>query len=210
VNNPFAQKIDKYEIESCKNWLCDPTPLKVKKGLAFLASCSGLYGPPHKDQVNNLKIRLIMDIMSAERVLRRERELYSGREEIGSITPADGIVTIDDIVTIHDIGSLDASIFYPDISYDRIQSRPKFVKLIYQYVSCFPDALYEAYKEVTGENLILDDLSEVREFYKNCSSFDSWTAHQLCAIVSHCDPGVLDYIAKNPKDLRNVKYTNTI
>src|SRR5262249_14287188 len=148
-------------------------------------------------QVNNLKIRLIMDIISAERVLRRERELSSGREEVGSITPADGIVTIDDIVTIHDIGSLDASIFYPDISYDRIQSRPKFVKLIYQYMSCFPDALYEVYKEVTGESLILDDLSQVREFYKNCSSFDSWTAHQLCTIVSHCDPEVLDYIARN-------------
>jgi hypothetical protein len=206
VKKLFAQTIDKYEIESCKNWLCDQTPLRVKKGLAFLASCSGLYGPPHKDQVNNLKIRLMMDIMSAERVLRRERELSSGREEVGSITPADGIVTIDDIVTIHDVGSLDSSIFYPDISYDRIQSRPKFIKLIYQYMSHFPASIFEAYKEVTGEQLILDDLSEVREFYEICSKFDSWTAHQLCAIVSHCDPEVLDYIAKNPKDLRNVKY----
>jgi hypothetical protein len=208
VKKVFAQKIDKYEIESCKNWLCDPTPLKVKKGLAFLASCSGLYGPPHKDQVNNLKIRVIRDIMSAERVLRRERELSSGREEVGSITPADGIVTIDDIVTVHDIGSLDSSIFYPDISYDHIQSRPKFVKLIYQYMSHFPASIFEAYKEVTGKKLILDDLSEVREFYEICSKFDSWTAHQLCAIVSHCDPEVMDYIAKSPKGLRNVKYAN--
>ena len=196
----FAQTIDKYEIESCKNWLCDPTPLKVKKGLAFLASCSGLYGPPHKDQVNNLKIRLMMDIMSAERVLRRERELSSGREEVGSITPVDGIVTIDDIVTI------DPSDYAPYILYHRIRSRPKFVKLIYQYMSYFPVALFEAYTEITGENLILDDLSVVREFYKNCSSFDSWTTHQLCAIISHCDPEVLDFIAENPKE-SSVKFS---
>ena len=100
-------------------------------------------------------------------------------------TVADGIVTVDDVITI-ETNYIDSI-----IPYDYIRSRPKFVKLMYQYISCFPAALFEAYTEITGESLILDDLSVVREFYKSCSAFDSWTGHELCAYISHCDPKAL-------------------
>jgi hypothetical protein len=108
------------------------------------------------------------------------------------LTVEDGTVTVDDVVTI------DASNFEPDILDHVIQSRPHFVKLIYQSMSCFPVALYEAYTEISGENLILDDLSEVREFYESCSKFDSWTGHQLCSYISHCDPEAIDFMSTNP------------
>jgi hypothetical protein len=200
MNEEVIQKIDKYDIEYCKKWLCDKTPIKVKKGLDFIATLSELYGPSHKDQIANLNGKLVMDIMSAERLLRREQEPSYTTDDRGILTSTDGIVTIDDIVT------LDSCYVWPDISHNRIRSRPKFVKLIYQYMSYFPVALFDAYTEITGENLILDDLSVVREFYKKCFTFDSWTSHQLCAIISHCDPEVLDFIAENPKE-RSVKFT---
>ncbi|MBY0293213.1 MAG: hypothetical protein K2W92_08010 [Alphaproteobacteria bacterium] len=69
------------------------------------------------------------------------------------------------------------------------------IRTIYR---CF-HRLFEAYKELTGENLILDDLSEVREFYESCYKFDSWTAHQLCAYISHSDPEALDFKSENPE-----------
>ncbi len=202
MSKEVIQKIDQYDIESCKKWLCDEKPIKVKKGLDLIASLSDLYGPPHKDQMANLNSKLIMDIMTAERLLRREQEPTYTTDDRGILTSTDGIVTIDDIVT------LDSCYLWPDISYNRIQSRPKFVKLMYQYMSYFPVALSKAYTEVTGENLLLDDLSVVRKFYEKCFTFDSWTARQLCAIISHCDPEVLDYISQNPKDKRSVKYTD--
>lgn len=111
------------------------------------------------------------------------------------LTVEDGTVSVDDIVTI------DASNFEPDIFDNHIASRPHFVKLIYQSMSYFPIALYEAYKELIGEDLILHDLSEIREFYESCSKFDSWTGHQLCAYISHCDPEAIDFMSKNPEAL---------
>lgn len=202
MNKKVIQKIDKYDIQYCKRWLCDKTPIKVKKGLSFIATISGLFGPPHKEQIANLDSKLLMDIMSAERLLRRVPEPSYTTDDGGILTISDGIVTIDDIVT------LESCYLWPDISYNHIRSRPQFVKLIYQYMSYFPVALSKAYTEVTGENLILDDLSVVRKFYEKCFTFDSWTSHQLCAIISHCDPEVLDYISQNPKDKRSVKYTD--
>lgn len=202
MNKEVIQKIDKYDIEYCKRWLCDKTPIKVKKGLDFIATISGLYGPPHKDQIANLDRKLLMDIMSAARLLRREQEPSYTTDDGGVLTSSDGIVTINDIVT------LESCYLWPDISYNRIRSRPKFVKLIYQSMSHFPVALSKAYTEITGENLILDDVSVVRKFYEKCFTFDSWTSHQLCAIISHCDPEVLDYISQNPKDKRSVKFTD--
>jgi hypothetical protein len=32
----------------------------------------------------------------------------------------------------------------------------------------------------------LDDLSEIREFYENCSQIDLWTVQEFCAYISHC------------------------
>ncbi|EKE09051.1 MAG: hypothetical protein ACD_16C00221G0009 [uncultured bacterium] len=200
MNKPFAQKIHEEDVDSCKKWLCDTRPINVKKGLRYIVSLNSLYGPLCDDQIINLNSKLTMDIMSAERLLTRGQESSSEKEDRDRLFAADGIVTIDDIVTI------DPSDYAPYILYHRIRSRPKFVKLIYQYMSYFPVALFEAYTEITGENLILDDLSVVREFYKNCSSFDSWTTHQLCAIISHCDPEVLDFIAENPKE-SSVKFS---
>ena len=200
MNKPFAQKIHEEDVDSCKKWLCDTRPINVKKGLRYIVSLNSLYGPLCDDQIINLNSKLTMDIMSAERLLTRGQESSSEKEDRGRLIAANGIVTIDDIVTIDPID------YDPYIFYHRIRSRLKFVKLIYQYMSYFPVPLFEAYTEITGENLILDDLSEVREFYQNCSSFDSWTSHQLCAIISHCDPEVLDFIAENPKE-RSVKFT---
>ena len=111
------------------------------------------------------------------------------------LTVEDGTVSVDDIATI------DANNFEPDIFDNHIASRPHFVKLIYQSMSYFPIALYEAYKELIGEDLILHDLSEIREFYESCSKFDSWAGHQLCAYISHCDPEAIDFMSKNPEAL---------
>lgn len=80
-----------------------------------------------------------------------------------------------------------------------VKSRLSFVKLVYQCLSPFPAALSEAYKEVTGESLKLDDLSEVRAFYEHGSQFDLWTAHELCAYISHCDPETLDFMSEHPE-----------
>ncbi|HUX80042.1 MAG TPA: hypothetical protein VMW10_09925 [Alphaproteobacteria bacterium] len=118
-----------------------------------------------------------------------------------SVTAADGVVTVDDIVTIEPFD------FEPDMLDHCIRSRPKFVKLIYQYMSYFPLALLKAYTEITGENLILDDLSVVREFYEKCSALDSWTSHQLCAIISHCDSEALDFMSENPEDLLFMRFS---
>ncbi len=91
------------------------------------------------------------------------------------------------------------SLYNPSISNASIQSRPQFVKLIYQYISCFPTALYEAYKELTGEALRLDDLSEIREFYEHISQVDLCSPQEFCACISHCDPHTLDALAKYPE-----------
>jgi hypothetical protein len=200
VNKEVAQKIYEHDIDSCKKWLCDNTLKNVRQGLGYIISLNNPFGPFYQSQISHLKSKLIGNIMSAGS-LRRERHKSSFEAEDDMqlsgmrLTVEDGTVSVDDIVTI------DASNFEPDIFDHHIASRHKFVKLIYQYTSCFPNALYTAYKEVTGENLILDDLSEVREFYESCSTFDSWASHQLCAYISHCDPEALDFISENPKEL---------
>jgi hypothetical protein len=199
VNKPFVRKLQEYGIDSCKEWLCDTKPINIKKGLAYIVSNTGTFGPLYDDLIFNLNNKLGLDMFSP-RFIGQDLESSVETEDIARIAATDGIVTIDDVVsfTLIDHG------FYT--SYHRIRSRPKFVKLIYQYMSYFPASLFKAYSDVTGENLKLDDLSVVREFYKKCFSFDSWTAHQLCAIISHCDPEALDYIAENPKD-RSIKYS---
>ncbi len=193
MNKQFAQKIHEEDVNSCKKWLCDTRPINVKKGLRYIVSLNSLYGPLCDDQIINLNSKLVMDIMSAERLLTRGQESSSEKEDRSRLFAADGIVAIDDIVTIDPID------YDPHILNHRIRSRPKFVKLIYQYMSYFPVSLFEAYTEITGENLILDDLSEVREFYESCSKFDLWTGHELCSYINHCDPEALDFLSANPK-----------
>lgn len=185
MNKPFAQKIHEQDVNSCKKWLCDKTPINVRQGLMYITSLNSLYGPIYDGQMSNLVSKLT------------GYNTFAGI----SVTVEYGTVTVDDVITI------DASNFEPDILDHIIQSRPKFVKLIYQYMSCFPVALLKAYTEVTGESLILDDLSEVRDFYEKCSTFDSWTSHQLCAFMSHCDPEALDYMSENPEDLLYMRFT---
>jgi len=177
VNKPFAQKIHEEDVDAYKEWLCDNAPKNVIQGLYAILSNNNSDSLLEQLQIRHFESKLIGEKKFAEI----------------SVTALGGIVTLDDIVTIE--GDFNT----PDILDYHIRSRPQFVKLIYQYMSYFPDALYEAYKEVTGESLILDDLSQVREFYKNCSSFDSWTAHQLCAYISHSDPEALDFLSANPE-----------
>ncbi|MBS0271176.1 MAG: hypothetical protein JSR85_00840 [Proteobacteria bacterium] len=183
--NSIARKIKEQDVDSSINWLRDNTRLNVRQGLMHITSLNSLYGPHYDSQIGYLKSKLLGEVMFAE-------SLFTIRE---------GNVIVDDVVTI------DASNFEPDIFDHHITSRPHFVKMIYQAMSYFPISLYEAYKEVTGENLRLDSLSEVREFYKSCSEFDSWTGHQLCAYISHCDPEAVDFISKNPQALDHMPDT---
>lgn len=109
-----------------------------------------------------------------------------------SITVGDDFAIREGIITLE-------SLYNPIISDASIQSRLQFVKLIYQYISCFPTSLYEAYKEITGESLRLDDLSEIREFYEHGSQVDLWGPQEFCACISHCDPHILDFLAEYPE-----------
>ena len=164
-------------VESYKKWLCDTTEINVSRGLGEILFNVDIYGPLHDEQRKHFEDKLLGKMKFAEI----------------SVTALYGIVTVDDVVT------LEANFYDPYMLQYNIRSRLKFVKLMYQCISSFSDALYEAYKEVTGETLILDDFSQVREFYKDCSSFDSWTAHQLCAYISHSDPEALDLKSENPE-----------
>jgi len=185
VNKKVTQKIYEHDIDSCKKWLCDSSSISVRQGLKYITSLNSLYGPIYDGQISNLLSKLM------------GTKIFTGI----SVTAADGVVTVDDILTIEPFD------FDPDMLDHCIRSRRKFVKLIYQYISCFPVALYEVYTEITGENLILDDLSVVREFYEKCSAFDSWTSHQLCAYISHCDPEALDFMSENPEDLLFMRFS---
>lgn len=169
--------IHENDVESYKKWLCDNTDINVLRGLCEILFNLDIVRPLHDEQIRHFEDKLIGKMKFAEI----------------SVTALDGIVTVDDVVT------LEANFYDPYMLQYTIRSRPKFVKLMYQYISYFSDALYEAYKEVTGESLILDDLSEVREFYESCYKFDSWTAHQLCAYISHSDPKTLDLKSENPE-----------
>ncbi len=177
MSKAALRAIHENDLDSCKKWLCDDTSLTVYQGLSHIISPNDSFGPLYQEQRDHLRNKLF------------EKRRFAGI----LITRADGFFVIDDIVTIapndNDLEMLS----------QRLTSRPQFVKLMYQYMSHFSDAVYEAYTEVTGDHLRLDDLSEVREFYEECSTFDSWTGHQLCAYISHCDPEALDFLAANPE-----------
>ncbi|MBY0502182.1 MAG: hypothetical protein K2P93_09335 [Alphaproteobacteria bacterium] len=142
----FAQKIHEQDVDFFKNWLYDTTLINVREGLDNILS-------------NNIPFYSL-----------KERQLRdSGTKLADSISFEEGIVIRDGIVTlISNFGN-------PDILEASIKSRSQFVKLIYQSISCFPTALFDAYKEITGENLILDDLSEIREFYEHRSQIDFYS-----------------------------------
>jgi hypothetical protein len=149
-----------------------------------ITALNSLFGANHEGQLKNLESKL------------SRYDSFAGV----SVSIEYGTVTVDNVVT------LETSDFGTDIKDHIIRSRPKFIKLIYQHLSCFPVAFYKAYTEVTGENLILDDLSGIREFYEKCSRFDSWTAFQLCAYISHCDPEAFDYLSENPDDMHYMSF----
>lgn len=177
MNRTFAQKIHEQDVDSYKKWLCGTRPINIRQGLEDILS--------HNNPPSLLK----------EMQIRRLGSKLKGNMKFAriSISEKDGVVKVDDIVTLR------SNFNNPGILGFTIWSRPQFVKLIYQYISCLPVALYEAYKEITRENLILDDLSEVREFYESCSKFDLWTGHELCAYISHCGPDALDFLSEHPE-----------
>ena len=177
MNKPFAQKIHEEDVDSYKKWLCDTRPIKVQEGLDDILSHNNPSSLLKEIQIRQLGIKLTRNMRFARSAIRDK----------------DGVVKVDDSVTLL------SNFNTPGRLGSTIRSRPQFVKLIYQYISCFPVALFDAYKEITGENLILDDLSEVREFYESCSKFDLWTGHELCAYISHCDPDALDFISEHPE-----------
>lgn len=166
----FAQKIHEQNVDFFKNWLCDTTPINVREGLDDILS-------------NNIPFYSLKELQ-----LR-----HSGSKLASSINFEDGAVIQNGIVTL--VSNFDNH----NILEASIRSRPQFVKLIYQSVSCFPTALFEAYKEITGENLRLDDLSEIREFYEHCAQIDLWTVQEFCACISHCSPEALDFISEHPE-----------
>lgn len=166
----FAQKIHEQNVDFFKNWLCDTTLINVRQGLDDILS-------------NNIPFYSLKELQ-----LR-----HSGSKLADSISFEDGTVIHDGIVTL--VSDVDN----PDILEASIKSRSQFVKLIYQSVSCFPVALFDAYTEITGETLRLDDLSEIREFYEYCSQIDLWTAQEFCAYISHCSPEALNFIFEHPE-----------
>jgi len=179
VNKLFAEKVHEQDVDSYKKWLCDTCTIDVREGLDYILSNNN-----PSSLLKTMQIRRLGSKLTGNMILIKDK---NGFEKLDDIVKLDGIVTL-------------TSNFIPsDVLEYIIRSRTQFVKLIYPYISSFPVALYVAYKEITGKNLILDDLSEVREFYESCSKFDLWTAHEFCAYISHCDPEVLDFISQYPK-----------
>lgn len=170
MNKPFAQKIYAQDVDSFKKWLCDTTPITVRQGLDDILSNNSPFYSLKELQLRHSGIKLADSI--------------SFKDDIGVW---DGIVTL--ISDSDSTAILDAS----------IKSRTQFVKLIYQSISCFPTTLFDAYKEITGESLRLDDLSEIREFYEHYSQSDLWTAQEFCAYISHCSTEALDFIFEHPE-----------
>lgn len=165
----FAQKTHEQDVGFFKKWLCDTTPISVRQGLEDILSLNNSFYS-----------------------LKEIQLMYVAGKLTTSITVEDGPAVQEGIIT------LSSDLFDP-IMKASIQSRPQFVKLIYQYISCFPLPLFDAYKEVTGETLRLDDLSEIREFYEHCSQIDLWTAQEFCAYISHCSTEALDFIFAHPE-----------
>ena len=145
MNRTFAKKIYEQDVDSYKKWLCDIRPINVQQGLEYIVSHNNPASLLREMQIRRLGSKLRENILFARPSTRNK----------------DGFEKLDDIVT------LVSNFNNPGILGYTIKSRPQFVKLIYQYISCFPVALFDTYKENTGENLILDDLSEVREFYES-------------------------------------------
>jgi len=177
VKRTFAQKIYEQDVESHKKWLCDKGFLNVQQGLDGTV----LQAIPSFVLSEIQKNKLADKLTSSMRFSKF------------SVSNTDGIVTIDDDLVLRPY------LNNPGKLGNRVFSRSLFIKLLYQYISSFPTALSEAYQEITGESLILDDLSEVRAFYEHCSQFDLWTGHELCAYISHCDPEALDFLSENPE-----------
>jgi len=165
----FAQKTHEQNVDYFKNWLCDTAPITVYEGLDEILSPNNSFYSLKEIQLIHIEGKLITEITTGDDFAIRE-----------------GIIAFE-------------SLYNPSISDASIQSRPQFVKLIYQYISCFPTALYDAYKEITGEALRLDDLSEIREFYEHISQVDLCSPQEFCACISHCDPHTLDALAKYPE-----------
>lgn len=185
MNKPFAQKIHEQDVDSCKKWLCDTTPINVRQGLDDILSHNNPPSVLKEMQIRLLGSKLKENILFTRPLIRNE----------------DGFEKLDDIVKLDNNVTLISNVNNPGMLGYTIKSRPQFLKLIYQYSSYFPVTLVKAYTEITGENLILDDLSNVREFYERCSKFDLWTGHEFCAYLSHCDPEVLTFISEHPEAL---------
>ncbi len=183
MNKPFAQKLHEQDVESWKRWLCDPSPISVLQGVDDILSHNSPPSVLKEMQIRHLGSKLKENILFARPSIRNE----------------DGFEKLEDIIKVDNIVTLLSNFNTPGMLGSTIKSRPQFLKLIYQFLSYFPIALLKAYTEITGEKLILDDLSEVREFYESCTKFDLWTGHELCAYLSHCDPEVLDFISEHPE-----------
>lgn len=185
MNKPFAQNIHEQDVDSCKKWLSDTSPLNVQQGLEDILSHNNPPSVLKEMQIRHLGSKLRENILFARSSIRNK----------------DGFEKLDDIVKLDNVVTLISNFNNPGILGYTMKSRSQFVKLIYQYFSYFPIALLKAYTEITREKLILDNLSEVREFYESCSKFDLWTSHELCAYISHCDPEALDFISEHPEAL---------
>jgi hypothetical protein len=181
VKGTFAQKIHEQDVESWKKWLCDTHPINVQQGLDDILSPNNPPSVLKEMQIRHLGSKQKENILFATPTIRNK----------------DGFEKLEDMIKVDDTVTLLSNFNIPGTLGSTIKSRPHFVKLIFQYLSYFPVALLKAYTEITGENLILDDLSEVREFYESCSKFDLWTGHELCSYISHCDPGALDFISEH-------------
>ena len=170
MNKTFAQKIHEQNVDFFKKWLCDTAPIDVRQGLEDILSLNNSF-----EALKEIQLR------------------HAGNKLDTSIRFKDDSAIREGIIT------LTSDLYNPSILKASIHSRPPFVKLIYQSVSCFPTALFDAYKDITGETLLLDDLSEVREFYEHCSQLDLWTAQEFCAYISHCSPEALNFISEHPE-----------
>ena len=183
MNRSFAQKIHEQDVNSYRIWLGETYPIKVEEGLEHVLFHNNPPSVLKEIQIRLLGSKLTKNILLASPPIRTE----------------DGFEKLDDFVKIDNTVTLISNCNTPGILDSTIKSRPHFVKLIYQYASFFPVSLYEAYKEIMEEDLRLDNLSEVREFYESCTKFDLWTGHEFCAYLSHCDPEILDFISEHPE-----------
>jgi len=185
VNKPFAQKMHEQDVEFWKTWLRDTSPINVQQGLNDILAHNNPPSVLKEMQIRHLGSKLKENILFA----------------MPSIRNKDGFEKLEDIIKVDNIITLTSNFNTPGMLGYTIKSRPQFFKLIHQDLSYFPIALLKAHTEITGEKLILDDLSEIREFYERCTKFDLWTGHEFCAYLSHCNPEALDFISEHPEAL---------